>query len=59
MWVSLDRCTKNHIFHIDESKKWKYSILDARNRRGADVYSNHYLLVEEIRIKLSLNIRQT
>ena len=52
-WISPDRKTKNQIDHIAISKKWRGSLLDVRNCRGADVYSDHHLLVGEIRIKLA------
>ena len=35
--VSPDRRTLNQIYHIAISGKWKTSLLDVRNRRGADV----------------------
>lgn len=52
-WVSPDRRTQNQIDHIAISGKWRSSLLDVRNRRGADVYSDHHLLIGLIRIKLS------
>ena len=52
-WVSPDRRTQNQIDHIAISGKWKNSLLDVRNRRGADVYSDHHLLTGLMRIKLS------
>lgn len=52
-WVSPDRRTENQIDHIAISGKWKSSLLDVRNRRGADVYSDHHLLTGAMRIKLS------
>ena len=52
-WVSPDRRTQNQIDHIAISGKWRSSLLDVRNRRGADVYSDHHLLTGLIRIKLS------
>jgi Reverse transcriptase (RNA-dependent DNA polymerase)/Endonuclease/Exonuclease/phosphatase family len=52
-WVSPDRRTQNQIDHIAISGKWRSSLLDVRNRRGADVYSDHHLLTGLMRIKLS------
>lgn len=54
-WVSPDRRTENQIDHIAINRKWRSSLLDVRNRRGADVYSDHHLLTGLIRIKLSTN----
>ena len=52
-WVSPDRRTQNQIDHIAISGKWKNSLLDVRNRRGADVYSDHHLVTGLMRIKLN------
>ena len=52
-WVSPDRKTKNQIDHITISRKWKGSLLDVRNYRDADIYSDHHLLIGTIRIKLA------
>lgn len=51
-WVSPDHRTRNQIDHIAISKKWKSSLQDVRNKRGADVYSDHHLLVGYIRFKM-------
>jgi hypothetical protein len=58
-WVSPDRRTKNQIDHIAISSRWRSSLLDVRNRKGADVYSDHHLIVGQIRIKLATTIRKT
>ncbi len=52
-WISPDRKTKNQIDHIAISRKWKGSLLDVRNYRDADIYSDHHLLIGTIRIKLA------
>lgn len=54
-WVSPDRTTQNQIDHIAISKRWRTSLLDVRARRGADVYSDHHLVVGQLRIKLKAN----
>ena len=51
-WTSPDNRTRNQIDHIIINNKWKSSLLDVRTRRGADVASDHELLVAKIRIKL-------
>ncbi|XP_073811689.1 uncharacterized protein [Musca autumnalis] len=56
-WVSPDRLTENQIDHIAISKMWRGSLLDVRNKRGADVASDHHLIVADIRLKLRSVIR--
>jgi len=51
-WTSPDGKTKNQIDHIIINKKWRTSLLDVRTRRGADVASDHELIVAKIRLKL-------
>lgn len=57
-WVSPDNRTQNQIDHITISRKWRNSLLDVRNRRGADVHSDHHLVVGQIKIKLAANINR-
>lgn len=52
-WMSPNGQTINQIDHITINRKWKTSLLDVRCRRGADVHSDHILLVGKIRIKLA------
>ena len=51
-WISPDGKTKNQIDHITISKKWRSSLLDTRSKRGADVASDHHLVIGVIKIKL-------
>ncbi|XP_065170250.1 craniofacial development protein 2-like [Atheta coriaria] len=53
-WVSPDKKTHNQIDHITISRKWRSSLLDVRNKRGADVASDHHLIVGTLRIKLAV-----
>ena len=39
--------------HVCISSKWRGSLLDVRNRRSADIQSDHELVVAEIRLKIS------
>ncbi|XP_047106668.1 craniofacial development protein 2-like [Schistocerca piceifrons] len=55
MWVSPDHITKNQIDHIVISRKFRHSLLDVRNRRGADVGSDHQLVLVEFRLKIVAN----
>lgn len=52
-WNSPDQRTKNQIDHIAISRKWRSSLLDVRNRRGADIDSDHHLVVGELRLKVA------
>ena len=51
-WSSPDGKTENQIDHFTVSRKWRRSLLDVRVRRGADVASDHHLLIATARIKL-------
>ena len=51
-WTSPDGNTENQIDHFTISRKWRRSLLDVRVRRGADVASDHQLLVGTLKTKL-------
>ncbi|XP_047100903.1 craniofacial development protein 2-like [Schistocerca piceifrons] len=55
MWVSPDHFTENQIDHIVINCKFRHSLLNARNRRGADVRSDHNLVLAEFRLKIVAN----
>ncbi|CAJ1081041.1 craniofacial development protein 2-like%2C partial [Xyrichtys novacula] len=50
-WISPDGKTEKQIDHITVSRKWR-SLLDIRVKHGADVASNHQLLVATMRVKM-------
>ena len=52
-WRSPDGKTVNQIDHVMVNGRMRTSILDTRVMRGADVYSDHYLLRTRIRLKLA------
>ena len=52
-WVSPDGRTTNQIDHIAISCRWRSSLLDVRAKRGADIASDHHLVIGEVKIKLS------
>ena len=51
-WLSPDRKTANQIDHITINKKWRGSMQNTKVYRGADVASDHYLVISTIRLKL-------
>ena len=51
-WVSPDMRTMNQIDHVCISKKFRRSLQDVRVKRGADVASDHHLLVARMKLKL-------
>ncbi len=51
-WTSPDGITKNQIDHFTINKKWRNSLQDVRVYRGADVHSDHNLLVGTLKLKL-------
>lgn len=51
-WVSPCGKYKNQIDHVAISRKHKSSLLDVRVRRGADVGSDHQLVMVKLRFKL-------
>ncbi|MGL5901241.1 MAG: reverse transcriptase domain-containing protein [Cetobacterium sp.] len=54
-WVSPNHTTENQIDHICINKKFRRSMQDVRVRRGADVASDHHLLVARLKLKLKKN----
>ena len=51
-WVSPDGKTENQIDHFTISKKFRRSLQYVRVKRGADIGSDHHLLVGKVKIKL-------
>ena len=51
-WVSPDKQTENQIDHFAIKRSWRKSLLDVRSKRGADVGSDHHLVVAQLRIKI-------
>ena len=54
-WVSPDLATENQIDHVCISKKFRRSLQDVKVRRGADIASDHHLLVAKVQLKLRRN----
>ena len=51
-WVSPDHYMENQIDHICINERFRCSVLDVRVYRGADVVSDHHLVVGTLRLKL-------
>jgi hypothetical protein len=54
-WVSPDHKTENQIDHVAVGWQWRRSLLDVRNKRGADIGSDHHLVVAKFRMKIQAN----
>jgi hypothetical protein len=57
-WVSLDHKTENQIDHVTIGRKWRRSLQDVRNKRGADIGSDHHL-VAKLKMKIQAYNRKT
>ena len=51
-WVSQDRKTENQMDHVAIGRKWRRSLQDVRNKRGADIGSDHHLVVAKFKMKI-------
>lgn len=54
-WKSPDGRTINQIDYITINGKWRRSLRDVRVYRGADINSDHYLVVSKVKLKLRKN----
>ncbi|VDP34475.1 unnamed protein product [Schistosoma curassoni] len=54
-WISPDHTTENQIDHICINKKFRRTMEEARTRRGADIASDHHLVVANLKLKLKKN----
>ena len=54
-WVSPDLQTENQIDDMYIGKRFRRTLQDVRVRRGADVASDHHLLVARLKLKLRRN----
>ena len=57
--MSLDNHTENQIDHICISKTFRTSLQDVRSYRGADVGSDHHLVIGKVQLKLKRQRRFT
>ncbi|VDP09402.1 unnamed protein product [Schistosoma margrebowiei] len=51
-WISPDHTTENQIDHICINKQFRRTMEDVRTRRGANVASDHHLVVANLKLKL-------
>ena len=50
-WKSPDGQTNNQIDHIMIKRRWRGSLQDVRAMRGADVNSDHTLVIAKLKLK--------
>ncbi|VDP53102.1 unnamed protein product [Schistosoma margrebowiei] len=54
-WISPDHTTEMQIDHICINKKFRRTMEDVRTKRGADIASDHHLVVANLKLKLKKN----
>lgn len=52
-WTSPDLATRNQIDHMTISRRWRRTLMDVRAYRGADVGSDHALIIGKLKIKIA------
>jgi hypothetical protein len=57
-WISPDHKTENQIDHVVTGRKWRRSLQDVRNKRGADIRSDHHLVVAKFKMKIQAHKRR-
>ena len=58
-WTSPDNRTKNQIDHIVINQKWRRSMKDVKAIRGADIGSDHNLVLCKLKLKLKKATKTT
>jgi hypothetical protein len=58
-WVSPETVMENQTGHIAISKRFTRSLLDVRNKRGADIGSDHHLMIADFRFKILATRKKT
>ena len=51
-WVSPDNIMENEIDHVAISERNRRSLLDVRNKRGAEIDSDHHHMIANFRFKI-------
>ena len=57
-WTSPNGHTTNQIDHVAVKRKYRRSVQDVRTMRGADISSDHELVVAKIKVKLESRKRK-
>jgi hypothetical protein len=52
-WISPDGLTRNQIDHISILNKWRKSLLNVRAYQGADIDSDHHLVIGEVKTRIA------
>jgi exonuclease III len=52
-WKSPDQQTENQIDHMMISRRWRSNMQDVRTYRGADAYSDHFLVIGKFKAKIA------
>ena len=52
-WRSPNERTENQIDHVTIVRRWRSTFQDVRAKRGADVGSDHHLVVAQLKLKLA------
>jgi len=58
-WVSPDHETESQINHVAVGREWRRSLLDVRNKGGADIGSDHHLVVANFKLKIQTHKQRT
>ena len=58
-WTSPDGKTHNQIDHVLIDRRWQSSVLDVRSFRGADCYTDHYLVIARVKERLAVGKQAT
>jgi len=60
-WISPDKDKqgKNQIDHICMSRNWRKAFLDVRNKKGADIGSDHHMIMGILRSRTHKVIKRT
>ncbi|KAK2716458.1 hypothetical protein QYM36_006811 [Artemia franciscana] len=56
-WTSPDGITRYQIDHCLVNRKWRTSLMDVCSHRGADVGSDHNLMIAKFKVKLTKNVK--
>ena len=56
-WTHPNGVVRNQIDHVCISRTWSKSLLDVRTQRGANIGSDHELVLSKLQLKLSRNSR--